>query len=344
MYFEPDRDGSMLVYGTSGSGKSTVLRTVAIAASLGGRRAENVEVYGLDFGSGSLKSLEILPHVGSIIPGDDPERLQRILRSLAKVLDDRGKRFSAANAASIREYRELTGRDEARIILLIDGLPQFRAEWEATTARMPFYQIFMRILGEGRPLGVHVVATADRSGSVPTAVSSNVSRRIVLRLADENAYALVNAPKDVLDERSAPGRAIVDGFESQIAVLGGTPNVAEQTKILENWADELRARGAREVAEIGALPTRLAAAELPDRIDGFPVIGVAEDTLAAREFDPVGLVRRRRSADVGQDERDEGARVVDGAIRPGREALPLRRAALAAEGVRAVGAQRRHAR
>jgi S-DNA-T family DNA segregation ATPase FtsK/SpoIIIE len=289
VYFEPDRDGSMLVYGTSGSGKSTVLRTVAIAASLGGRRAENVEVYGLDFGSGSLKSLEILPHVGSIIPGDDPERLQRILRSLAKVLDDRGKRFSAANASSIREYRELTGRDEARIILLIDGLPQFRAEWEATTARMPFYQIFMRILGEGRPLGVHVVVTADRSGSVPTAVSSNVSRRIVLRLADENSYALVNAPKDVLDERSAPGRAIVDGFESQIAVLGGTPNVAEQTKILEKWAEELRARGAREVAEIGALPTRLAVADLPDRIGGLPVIGVAEDTLAAREFDPIGL-------------------------------------------------------
>ncbi len=122
---------------------------------------------------------------------------------------------------------------------------------------MPFYQIFMRILSEGRPLGVHVVATADRSGSVPTAVSSNVSRRIVLRLADENAYALVNAPKDVLDERSAPGRAIVDGFETQIAVLGGTPNVAEQTKILAKWAQDLRVRGAREVAEIGALPTRL---------------------------------------------------------------------------------------
>ena len=289
VYFEPDRDGSLLVYGTSGSGKSTVLRTVAIAAASGGRRAENVEVYGLDFGSGSLKSLEILPHVGSIIPGDDPERLQRILRSLAKVLDDRGKRFSAAGASSIREYREITGRDEARIILLIDGLPQFRAEWEATTARMPFYQIFMRILGEGRPLGVHVVATADRSGSVPTAVSSNVSRRIVLRLADENAYALLNAPKDVLDERSAPGRAIVDGLETQIAVLGGTPNVAEQTRILAEWAGELRARGAREVAEIGALPTRLDGADLPDRIDGLPVIGVAEDTLEARAFDPAGL-------------------------------------------------------
>lgn len=288
VYFEPDRDGSMLVYGTSGSGKSTVLRTIAIAAATTGRRAENIEVYGLDFGSGSLKSLEVLPHVGSVIPGDDAERVQRIMRSLGAVLDDRGKRFSAANASTIGEYRELTGRDEARIVLLLDGLPQFRAEWESTSARMPFYQAFMRILGEGRPLGVHVVATADRSGSVPTAVSSNISRRIVLRLSDENAYGLLNAPKDVLDERSAPGRAIVDGFETQIAVLGGTPNVAEQTKLLGQLADELRARGVREVAEIGSLPTRLAVADLPARIGEFPVLGIAEDTLAARAFDPVG--------------------------------------------------------
>ena len=287
VYFDPDRDGSMLVYGTSGSGKSTVLRTIAISSALG-RRSENVEVYGLDFGSGSLKSLELLPHVGSIIPGDDAERVQRIMRSLGRILDDRGKRFSAANASSISEYRELSGRDEPRIILLLDGLPQFRSEWESTTARMPFYQAFMRVLGEGRPLGVHVVATADRSGSVPTAVSSNVSRRVVLRLSDENAYALLNAPKDVLDERSAPGRAIVDGFEAQIAVLGGTSNVAEQTKLMEQLADELRAGGAREVAEIGSLPTRLALTDLPDRIGEFPVLGVAEDTLAPREFDPVG--------------------------------------------------------
>lgn len=286
-YFLPDKDGSLLIYGTSGSGKSTVLRTLAITSGFD-PVTSNVEVYGLDFGSGSLKSLEVLPHVGSIIAGDDSERVQRILRSLARVLDDRGKRFSAANAASLTEYRDITGENESRVLFLIDGFPQFRSEWESTTARMPFYQTFMRILGEGRPLGVHVVASADRSGSVPTAVSANVSRRVVLRLADENGYGMLNVPKDVLDETSAPGRAIVDGLETQIATLGGTPNVAEQTKLLDQLAADLRAAGVREVAEIGALPTRLSMHDLPDRIGEFPVLGVAEDTLAPREFDPAG--------------------------------------------------------
>lgn len=287
VYFHPDRDGSLLVYGTSGSGKSTLLKTIGIAA---GMRPElgSAEVYGLDFASGALKSMEQLPHVGSIIAGDDAERVQRLLRSLGRELDRRGKAFAEANAASLSEYRDLVDPGATRIFLLLDNFPQFKADWEVTSARSPFYQVFMRILGEGRPLGIHAIATADRSGAVPTAVSSNISRRVVLRLSDESGYMLVGAPKDVLDDQSAPGRAIIDGLEMQVATLGGTPNVAEQTKLMGQLADALRAQGVRDVEEIGALPTRLELGQLPARVDDFPVIGIAEDTLAARDFDPIG--------------------------------------------------------
>ena len=287
LYFLPDRDGAMLIYGTSGSGKSTALRSIAAVAGMRPELGE-VEVYGLDFGSGSLRSLDVLPHVGSIIPGDDAERVQRLLRTIGDTLDRRGKAFSEVNAASITEYRAITGIREPRIILLLDGFGQFRSEWDSTTARLPFYNIFMRILGEGRPLGVHAVATADRSGTVPTAVSANVSKRIVLRLSDETAYSVLGVPKDVLNERSAPGRAVVDGFETQLAVLGGTSNVAEQSKILNRLADELRIAGARDVPEIGALPTALAELDLPASVGGEPVLGIAEDILGPRGFDPVG--------------------------------------------------------
>lgn len=287
VYYVPDRDGSMLVYGTSGSGKSTALRSIGAAA---GMRPDlgDVEVYGLDFGSSSLRSLEVLPHVGSIITGDDAERVQRLLRTIGDVLDKRGRRFSEVNAASISEYREITGERLPRVILLLDGFGQFKSEWDATSARLPFYNVFMRILGEGRPLGVHVVATADRSGSVPTAVSANVSKRIVLRLSDETAYQVLGVPKDVLSEHSPVGRAIIDGFEAQIAVLGGTSNVAEQSKAFEKLAAQLRAAGARDVPEIGALPTQLVSESLPHSIGGEPVIGISEDTLGPRGFEPVG--------------------------------------------------------
>lgn len=286
-YFAPDRDGSLLIFGTSGSGKSTLLRSIAIAA---GARPElgSVEVYGLDFASGALGTIERLPHVGSIIDGDDAERLQRLLRTLDAELDRRSALFAKAHAANLSEYRELADRSLPRILLLIDNYPEFKKEWEIAAGRTAFYQIFMRILGEGRPLGVHAVITADRSGSVPTAVFANISRRVVMRLSDPSQYILVGAPKDVLNEQSVPGRAVVDKSEVQLAVIGGTTNVAEQTKALDEFAAQLREKGVPEVGEIGALPTKVASSTLPAQVDGQPVFGIADDTLAARGFDPIG--------------------------------------------------------
>ncbi|MET0977005.1 MAG: FtsK/SpoIIIE domain-containing protein [Leifsonia sp.] len=287
MTFLPDRDGSMLVYGTSGSGKSTALRTIAVAAGmrpdLGG-----VEVYALDFGSGALRSLEALPHVGSVISGDDGERVQRLLRQLGAMLDDRGRRFSEVNAATLSEYRQITGRAEPRVLVLLDGFGQFKADWDSTTVRMPFYNIFMRILGEGRPLGVHVVATADRSGVVPTAVSANITKRVVLRLSDESAYQILGVPKDVLSDRSAPGRAIVEGAETQLAAPGGSSNVAEQSKAITAIAERLRAAGVRDVVGVGALPTEFTRAELAASVGGEPALGIADDSLGPIGFEPVG--------------------------------------------------------
>lgn len=287
IHFAPDREGSMLVFGTSGSGKTTLLKTIATAA---GMRPDlgRTHVYGLDFASGALAVLEGLPHVGSIINGSDAERLQRLMRTLDAELDRRAEAFAAANAANLSEFRELVDSELPRIILLIDNYPEFKKEWEVVSARAPFYQVFMRILGEGRPLGIHAVLTADRGGAVPTAVLANISRRIVMRLSDPNQYTLLGVPKDILDVQSPPGRAVVGNHEVQVAVLGGTTNVAEQSKELATLAAELRERGVADAPPIRALPTRITSAELPDTADGLPVFGIADDTLAPRGFEPVG--------------------------------------------------------
>lgn len=287
IHFVPDRDGSLLALGTSGSGKSTVLKSIATAA---GMRPElgTVQVYGLDFASGALGVLEKLPHVGSIIDGEDVERIQRLLRMLGAELDRRGERFAAAHASNLTEYRELVDPAMPRILLLIDNFPDFKKEWEVTANRAPFYREFMRILGEGRPLGVHAVITADRGGAVPTGVASNISRRIVLRLSDANQYTIVGAPKDVLSEQSPPGRAIVDKSEVQLAVPGGTSNTSEQAKRLDELAAELRAKGVPEVPAIGSLPMHADIRDLPGSVGGQPVFGIADDTLEPRGFDPAG--------------------------------------------------------
>jgi len=285
--FVPDRDGSLVIYGTSGSGKSTLLKTIGTAA---GMRPDlgRVNVYCLDFATGALGALSPLPHVGSVVDGADVERIQRLFRTLDGEMDRRAAAFASVSAASIQEYRELADASLPRIILLIDNYPEFKKDWEVAPGRGPFYRTFMRILGEGRTLGIHTVLTADRGNAVPSAVASNIPRKVVLRMGDPSQYMLLGTPRDVLDEQSVPGRAVVDGHEAQIAVLGGTSNAVEQAKALGVLGAELRAQGVRDLPEIGALPTSVLASEMPAQVGGMPVFGVADDTLSAHGFEPVG--------------------------------------------------------
>ncbi|MBE3074399.1 MAG: cell division protein FtsK, partial [Actinobacteria bacterium] len=76
--FNPDKEGNLAVFGAGGSGKSVFLRTIALAAGLAPRGGP-CHVYGIDFGNHALSMLESLPHVGSIVPGADHERLTRLL-------------------------------------------------------------------------------------------------------------------------------------------------------------------------------------------------------------------------------------------------------------------------
>ncbi|WP_233201960.1 FtsK/SpoIIIE domain-containing protein [Cryobacterium sp. Y11] len=288
--FLPDVDGHIGIYGTGGSGKSVALRTLAIAAgstSDGGP----VAVYGLDFAAGSLRMLEPLPHVGSVIGGDDTERIIRLFRLLKAELESRGNRFAEANASTIAGYRTLANHsNEPRILLLIDGFAAFREEWEVASGRSNWYDVFRSVLSDGRQLGIHVAFTADRSGSVPSSVRSSVQRRLVLRLADDTGYTLLDVPGDILNAKSAPGRAIFDGLETQIAVCGGSAVAAEQAAAVRVLAESLQARGIQAAMPIGSLSRDYPATELPDRVMAQPALGLSDETLDSVGFVPRGTL------------------------------------------------------
>lgn len=291
-HFLPDEKGNIVYYGAGGSGKSTALRSLAAAAAITPRSGP-VHVYALDFAGGALTPLEVLPTVGSVVAGDDEDRVQRLLRLLRDMIDDRSTRFSACRASSLVEYRELAERpNEPRILLLLDGFAAFRADYEGVLGRDPYYSLFLRILADGRAVGVHVAMTADRPNGVPASASSAFPKRIVLRQADEDAYYQLGVAKDVLNATSPPGRAIdvESGQEIQLAILGTSVNVAVQARDLEAFAADLQARHHVRPEPIRSLPTRVSSRDLPSAIADRVVVGLRDDTLGELTVDPVGSV------------------------------------------------------
>ena len=287
VYFRPDVDGNLAIYGTGGSGKSVLLRTLAVASGITPRGGP-VQVYGLDFSSGGLRSLESLPHVGSIVQGDDGERVVRLVRMLRTMIDERVQRYGAVRASTVAEYRSLANRpEEPRILLLVDGMATFRQEYEFTgTANV--FPMFQQLLSDGRGVGIHVVVTADRPASVSPTIAASIQRRVALRLAEENDYMLLDNKSDILGPSSPPGRALVDGLETQVAVFGGTANVAEQSAAIDKLATVMRANGIADAPGIRRLADTIYRSDLEPTTSGEVVIGVADDTLASIGIVPEG--------------------------------------------------------
>jgi S-DNA-T family DNA segregation ATPase FtsK/SpoIIIE len=274
----PDRDANLAIVGTGGSGKSTALRAVAVAAAVTPRGGP-VQVYGLDYAGGGLQMLDVLPHVGAIIAGDDEDRMARLLLWLRDVVDERQDRYKAANAATIVEYRAIAKRpDEARILLLIDGMGAFKEAYESSI-QVPWFSVLSQLATYGREVGVHLVLAGDRPAAIPPSLSSSIQRRLVLRLANADDYGNLGVDSDVLSMASPPGRGILGDLEVQIAVLGGDPNMAVQKHGLEELADAMRFAGVPPAPTIDALPEVVRLVDLPKLSGDDPTIGLADDTL-----------------------------------------------------------------
>ena len=113
-------------------------------------------------------------------------------------------------------------------------------------------------------------------------------------------------------------------YEVQVALLGGKPNVAIQASTISALAGELENAGLRvKPHRIGRLADVVVASELPESINGLPVLGVANETLAPLPWYPEGCLLITGSVNSGRTETLAG--MVNSFLRahPGSRAIRL---------------------
>jgi len=286
--FYPDHEGNLAIFGTGGAGKSTTLRSLAIAAGLTARGGP-CQVYCLDFSSRGLDMLADLPHVGAVIAADEGDRVRRLMRMLLAMADDRARRYAAVRAGTITEYRSGGGApQEPRIIILLDGFTAFRHQYESADGGR-WFDALANLAADGRPLGIHLILTADRPGSLPSRFSSRVQRRLVLRLADDNDYYMAGTESGALTPDSPPGRGLLGRAEFQVAVFGGATETTAQARAISQLAAAMRRQQVSDAPRVEQLRTIVRLSELPATADGRPAIGVADDILGPVGFRPEGV-------------------------------------------------------
>ena len=190
------RDGPhALVAGTTGSGKSELLRAMVVSAAR--RHApDDLNVALIDFkGGAAFDSLASLPHVVGTLTDLDGYAAGRVLTGLTAELRRREEMLREGEGSSTIP----------RLLIVIDEFAELAAADPNASRAM------LGIARRGRSLGVHlVIATQRPSGVVNDEVRANTDLRFCLRVnSTADSIDVIGDPAAAQIERSAPGRAVL---------------------------------------------------------------------------------------------------------------------------------------
>ncbi|OJV95599.1 MAG: hypothetical protein BGO47_03805 [Microbacterium sp. 67-17] len=272
-----------LVVGTTGSGKSELLRTwvVSLAAHY---TPEDVVFVLADFKGGTaFSSLRSLPHVTGVLTDLDAAAATRGLEGLRAEVR---RREGVLAAVGIRDIAEgATGLP--RLVVVVDEFATL------LSSHGELAHLFIDLTARGRALGIHVILGTQRAtGVFREALLANCLLRVVLRAADAADCRLMlgdDTPQRRPAGAHSAGTAHVRRAGDERAVRIRVA-VADDEFVSELAA---RAQGARVPAPwLEPLP---ADARLPRREgnDDMLLIGIADEPHLQRQ-EPIGLARSDR--------------------------------------------------
>lgn len=188
-----------LVAGTTGAGKSELLRTWVTGLAL--RHPPDALAFVLvDYKGGSaFDACARLPHVTGVVTDLDPGLAHRLLVSLRAEVREREARLRRDGAGDLRDL----GDGPPRLVVVVD-------EFATLAADLPdFLGALVDVARRGRSLGLHLVLATQRpAGAVSDDIRANTALRIALRTLDPaDSQDVLGGPEAARLPAGRPGRA-----------------------------------------------------------------------------------------------------------------------------------------
>nr|WP_269468894.1 FtsK/SpoIIIE domain-containing protein [Paeniglutamicibacter quisquiliarum] len=256
--------GNLLLLGIAGSGTSTTLASLALAAAAA-KDPRELDLLVLDTGSRALAPLAALPHTSAYV-GTGPGAREQQARFLRHLRTELARRRADPGA-----------RKET--LVLIDGLATLRDEFQDYDGQ-GLLDALNRAYADGPALGLYFAVSTTRAKAVPSAIDEVTIQKWLYRLADPYDYSALGVRGSNIPA-AVPGRCVDAGSLRQMHVATpGTDLPAAVATVAARWPD-----AEPKPAAIGRLPEELTVGQLgvPAQLGGEPwrfPVGLREEDLA----------------------------------------------------------------
>lgn len=277
-----EKGGHVMAIGGAQSGKTYFLQALCYSLAIHYSPAQ-VNIYALSFSGKGLDILEGLPHVGSVVDGNDAEKMGRLLRFLQNEMDRRKATLGDRGITDLETYNQVEPRKALPYIcVFIDDFGSLKGL--DYNNELEIVEKLLKL----RMYGLHFIVTGSQFSDIPSRMTNLIQHRIVFDLIDHSEYGMILGRLGTLDFGTLPsGRCFVNIENPPMRCQIGKPPSPKEWGEIKNemiaaWSGE-RPSPINNLPSIKSLSEILSEKNKPASI--CSLLGIDGDNLSAYWYD-----------------------------------------------------------
>lgn len=195
------KDGNVLIYGSSGSGKENLLTTL-VYSLISNYSLQEVNLYLVDFGSEVLNNFEAAPQIGDIIHSGDDEKIENLFKFISKEINYRKKKF-VNYSGSYEEYINNSEEKIPNMVIVFNGFEVFSDLYEK------YLDTIAELCRDASKYGIYFILTSASVSGVKTRISQHFKTVLSLQMNDELDYRNILGNTNGIVPSKVVGRGLI---------------------------------------------------------------------------------------------------------------------------------------
>ena len=270
-------DGNTSIYGSSGSGKELLFSSV-IYSLITHHTPDEINIYIMDFGSGTLGNYKKAPQVGDFILPTEEDKISNVFKMLETELENRKKLFVNYNGDYL-SFVTRSGSTVPYLLLFINNYDVFQDSFD-------YEEIINKISREGSKYGIIMLTSINTTSGMRYKLRQNFKSDITLQFNDQDDYSMIIGNTRKLYPANIFGRGLVkldNIYEFQTAHVFPDDEINSK---LEAVINELNNKYQKKASKVPVVPEIVYVDDLKDSLHDLKSVplGINKDTISEETF------------------------------------------------------------